>query len=305
MIHWLSENRRLLLRLFGTLLAILLLTLLLRGQGWGELATLFSQISPAQVVLAALLVFISRLFIIARWYVLLRSGGVEISLYDAAALTFTGLFANSFLPTTVGGDVVRLAGAMQMGFDRAVCLASIAADRLVGMLGMIFVLPLGLAPALHGAAPTATGSVALGPVLGRLPDFFKRTLQTFSIWLKRPGALLAALVCSFGHMACIFGALYVLILALGDKVPFWLIGGLWSINYFVTLVPVSINGYGVQELSLTFLFSTLGGLSPALSAALAILIRALYLLASLPGAFFLPNILAAMAPEGRKGRNQP
>jgi uncharacterized membrane protein YbhN (UPF0104 family) len=305
MIHWLSDNRRLLLRLLGTLLALLMLTLLLRGQGWAEMVSVFSQISPVQVALAAGLVLASRLFVIARWYILLRSGGVKISLNDAAALTFTGLFANNLLPTTVGGDVVRLAGAMQLGFDRAVCLASIAADRLVNMFAMIFVLPLGLVPAWQGLSPAGTGSVALAPFLERVRDFFKRTLQTFSIWFKQPGALLAALACSFGHMAGTFGALYVLIAALGGHVPFWLIGGLWSMNYFVTLVPISINGYGVQELSLTFLFSTLGGLNAATSAALALLIRALYLLASLPGALFLPNTLAAMAREGERKEARP
>ena len=64
--------------------------------------------------------------VITRWYILLQSGGnVRISFSDALALTFTGLFSNNFLPTTIGGDVVRLAGAMQMGYDRAVSLASL------------------------------------------------------------------------------------------------------------------------------------------------------------------------------------
>jgi hypothetical protein len=69
---------------------------------------------------------------------------------------------------------------------------------------------------------------------------------------------------------------------------------LWSLAYFVTLVPISINGYGVQELSLTFLFSAVGGLSTAASLTIAVLIRLLYLTASLPGAAYMPIILAAM-----------
>jgi uncharacterized membrane protein YbhN (UPF0104 family) len=305
MTDWLSNNRLFLLRLLGTLLAIALLTILLRGKNWAEMVAVLDQVSRVQVVLAALLVLASRLFVIARWYILLRSGGVGISLSEASALTFTGLFANSFLPTTIGGDVIRLAGAMQMGFDRAVCLASIAADRLIGMLGMFFALPLGLVPAWRELAHGAAASVALPSFLAGLGDFFKRTLHTFSIWIRQPVALAAALGCSFGHMACTFGALYVLIHALGGHVSFWLIGGLWSMNYFVTLVPISVNGYGVQELSLTFLFSAVGGLSAALSAALAILIRALYLLASLPGVLFLPNILAVMGRERDSKRGRP
>ena len=75
---------------------------------------------------------------------------------------------------------------------------------------------------------------------------------------------------------------------------FWLIVGLWSISYFVTLIPISINGYGVQELSLTFLFSRVGGISPAVGLTLAVMIRVFYMVASLPGAVYLPAILSAM-----------
>lgn len=61
-------------------------------------------------------------------------------------LMFTGNFSSNFLPTTIGGDVVRLGGAMQMGYDRAICLASLVVDRLIGMAGMALALPLGLIP---------------------------------------------------------------------------------------------------------------------------------------------------------------
>ena len=78
---------------------------------------------------------------------------------------------------------------------------------------------------------------------------------------------------------------------------FWLIVGLWSISYFVTLIPISINGYGVQELSLTFLFSTVGGMSTTAGLTLAVLIRVFYMVASLPGAVYMPAILSAMDAE--------
>jgi uncharacterized membrane protein YbhN (UPF0104 family) len=127
-----------------------------------------------------------------------------------------------------------------------------------------------------------------------MQDFSRRMLQAFSIWLKQPLALLAALICTWGHMLCTFLTLYILIDGLGWHVGFWLIAGLWSLAYFVTLVPISINGYGVQELSLTFLFSTIGGLSTAAGLTVAVLIRVLYLAASLPGAIYMPIILGAL-----------
>jgi uncharacterized membrane protein YbhN (UPF0104 family) len=295
MTEWFSSNRRLLLRLLGTVIAIGLIFLLVREGGWDEVLSAFKQVSFTRIVLGLALILISRLFVATRWYILMRSGNVKISFSDSTALTFTGLFASNFLPTTIGGDVVRLAGAMQLGYDRAVCLASIAADRVIGMLGMFFTLPLGLVPALHILGHGVTRSFVFSGLFSKIADFIKRTLQTFSIWLSRPLALLAALGCTWGHMLCTFLALYILVEGLGGHVEFWLIAGLWSLAYFVTLIPISINGLGVQELSLTFLFSTVGGLSTPVSLTIAVLIRAFYIAASLIGAFYLPSIMAALA----------
>jgi uncharacterized membrane protein YbhN (UPF0104 family) len=232
-----------------------------------------------------------------RWYILLRSGNVKISLSRAIALTFTGLFGNNFLPTTIGGDVVRLAGAMQLGYDRAVCLASIAADRLLGALGNAFILPFGLIPAMGVLGHGMGESVALTGLWSRGVGFAQRTLRTFAIWLKHPLALLAALGCTWGHALCTITSLYIFIITLGAHVPFLLVAGLWSLAYFITLIPISINGYGLQELSLTFLFSNVAGLSTAAGLTIALLFRALYTGVSLLGAFYLPGILAAMNRE--------
>ncbi len=294
MTKWFLTNRQLVLRLLGTLLAIVLIFVLVREGGWDEVLGALKQISLMRIFAGLALVLVSRIFVSLRWYILLRSGNVKISFRQSIALTFTGLFGNNFLPTTIGGDVVRLAGAMQLGYDRAVCLASIAADRLLGVVGNAFTLPFGLIPVLHGLSHGAAQSIAFSSLLARGYAFVSRTLQSFSIWLSKPGALLAAVGCTWGHMLCTVLTMYVLIEGLGGHVDFWLIAGLWSLTYFVTLVPISINGYGVQELSLTFLFSSIGGLSTAVGLTLAVLIRSFYIFISLVGAFYLPGILAAM-----------
>ncbi len=294
MVERFLKDRSLLLRLAGTLIAVVLIVVLVQEGGWSEVVAALKEMSPARMAAAILLVLASRFFVSLRWYILLRSGNVKISFSRSVALTFTGLFGNNFLPTTIGGDVVRLAGAMQLGYDRAVCLASIAADRLLGALGNVFILPLGLIPTLQVLSHGVGQSIALAGLWSRAVQFTRRTLQTFTIWLGRPLALLAALACTWGHALCTISAIYVLMQGLGGHADFGLMAGLWSLAYFITLVPISINGYGVQELSLTFLFSSVAGLSTAVSLTIAILIRALYVAVSLVGAFFLPGILAAM-----------
>ena len=296
MIAWLSHHRQRILQLAGTLLASFLLFLLLREGGWEGMVSAMRQIEVMDLFWVLILFIISRFATVWRWYVLLRSGGVDIQFWDTASLTFTGLFASNFLPTTIGGDVVRLGGIMRMGFDRAICIASIAADRLVGMLGMLTASPLGVSytwPILT-ASPSGLASAVF---LQRPVRFLKRILSTFSIWLKKPGSLLLSLAFTWVHMLCVFGSIYLFVDDLGTPVSFWMIAGLWSLTYFITLIPISINGYGLQELSFTFLFSNVAGVTPAMSLTISVLIRAYLMISSLPGAVFLPSTLAAMAEK--------
>jgi hypothetical protein len=247
------------------------------------------------LVWVALLFLVSRVATVFRWHVLLRSGGINMRLKDSMVITFTGLFASNFLPTTIGGDVVRLAGAMQMGFDRAVCLASIAADRLIGMLGMSMTVPLGLIQSW--GLLQASLSFSLVAFIQRPLAFIKRTFSVFAIWFKKPTALLWSLFFTWIHMLCLFGSIYIFVDDLGNHTSFWMIAGLWSLTYFITLIPISINGYGLQELSFTFFMSNVAGLTPAVSLSVAVLLRAYFILSSLPGAFFLPSILSVMAEQ--------
>lgn len=293
MIEWLGKNRQTCVRVLGSLLALALLIVLLEEEGDGKLFSALRRVSIGYFLAAIVSLFISRLFAVTRWHILLRSAGVRIPFLRSIMLTFTGNFSSNFLPTTIGGDVVRLAGAMQLGYDRAICVASLVADRLIGLAGMSVALPLGLIP-VFSLGNGASQSVAVSALVQKAVDFAKRTFESFSIWLKKPFALSGSLLATFGNMTFIYLAIYLLLLGIDQHVSYWLVAGLYTLTYFVTLFPVSINGLGVQELSLTFLLTRLCGLSSSESATVALLTRVLFIITSLPGAWFLPSILAAM-----------
>jgi uncharacterized membrane protein YbhN (UPF0104 family) len=120
---------------------------------------------------------------------------------------------------------------------------------------------------------------------------FHRLLEALSLWLKQPRALLEALAFSWVHMLSIFSIMTILFNSLGDDVTIRQVGGLYSIVYFITLLPISINGYGLQEISMTFVFSELAGTSLANALTVALIFRTLMMLASLPGAAFLPGFM--------------
>jgi hypothetical protein len=291
----------------GTLLAVGLLIYLLSREGWVEILAVVRQIEPWRFALALLLVMVSRLAVTGRWHVLMQHAGTGITLRQSLSITFAGLFASNFLPTTIGGDVVRLAGAIRLGFDKAISLASLVVDRLVGMAGMAMALPFALPALLNTgyaqstipnspfrALPLALAVPWLDKITGLLRKAFIQLMEALRIWLHKPRALLEALGFTWVHMLCTFAQVWILLRGMGEPVSFFLIGGLWAATYFVTLLPISINGMGVQELSMAFFFTTFAGVSPSSSLTLAILMRLLQMLASLPGALTIPGLI-----EGR------
>jgi uncharacterized membrane protein YbhN (UPF0104 family) len=301
-------NRSLLLRAAGTLLALVLLVFLLGQQGWSEILAAMRSIPAWRLLLAFALMMGSRFAISARWHVLLRSAEMPVSFGQSVRITFAGLFASNFLPTTIGGDVVRLGGALQLKFDAAISAASLIADRLVGMAGMAMVIPFGLPRFLQqissGSGLMQSGLILLAgfvslpgsrwfnKAMERGQRVLQKVLAALSLWLKRPRALLAALLFSWIHMICLFLVITQLFAGMNQHISFWLTGGLYAIVYFITLLPISINGYGLQEVSMTFIFTNLAGAALGTGLAAALLFRTLMIIASLPGAAFVPAMLS-------------
>lgn len=305
------------IRLFGTLLAVALLIYLLSQQGWDEIAEAIRSIPFWRFVLAMSLMFVSRFAVWGRWHVLLRASKLQISAGQSLRITFAGLFASNFLPTTIGGDVIRLAGVLQLSTDAVVSAASLIVDRLVGMAGMAMAVPFGLPSFLRANVLSNSGDTLenLGWVEGYLtkdsPAFLavlplsrwwriawekgqsllRRLRSALSLWIGQPRALVVSLGLTWIHMLCFFAILSIFFVGMGDHVSFWLIGGLYSLVYFITLMPLSINGYGIQEVSLTFIFSAVGGTSLQSSLTAALLLRTMMMFASLPGAIFVPALM--------------
>lgn len=213
--------------------------------------------------------------------------------------------------------MVRLAACVPLRLDAAASAASLVVDRLVGMAGMALALPVGLARLAEVGLPTPGSSLIqpghAAPLLAAAAapgwaaslwrkglDFARRILSNFSLWAKNPGGLLLALLATCVHQVCLYTSIWLLLGGMGEAVSWLRIAGIWSLVYFITLLPVSINGYGLQEVTTALLYARLGGFSPEASATLAILLRIIQLAASLPGAFFVPGILAAARATGKE-----
>ena len=298
------------IRVVGTLLSIALLIYLLSQQGWGEIVDALRQIPPISLLLVVILMTVSRISVGARWYSLLRSTTSNISFAESLRMTFAGLFAANFLPTTIGGDVVRLAGTLPRSEDRVASAASIAADRLVGLSGMAMAIPFGLGVLIEWIQTNAIGGIhflhfvrnssftfALAvnwtELWIKIRKILRELIDVFVMWIRRPRALLSAFGFTWLHMTCLFSLLWLLLTGMGQTISILTVAGLWSFTYLITLMPFSINGLGIREVSISYIFTNLGGISIQSALALALILRTMEMIASVPGALFLPTILSS------------
>jgi len=300
------KNRwNIIIRWVGTIIAIVILVYLFSQIGAAETWATIQRISGWRIAVVLVLVFVSRFATFGRWHSLLQVQDMHVPWKDSLRLTFAGLFASNVLPTTVGGDVVRLAGAVRIGINPALAAASLVADRLVGMAGMFLALPFAIPSFVaylqqnktSNSLPLLSAVPFVSNAWNKIKQAFQSVFSNFRYWAKNPLILLRALGFTLIHMLATFLIVKILIEGMGESMPFGQIAGLWSLTYFITLLPISINGLGLQEVTITNLFSAVGGLQPSTSISLAILLRVAWMIGSLPGAFTLSGILGNEKPH--------
>jgi glycosyltransferase 2 family protein len=257
--------------------------------------------SPGLALAGLILLFISRQVVTARWHALLSISDKPINYWETLKLTYAGLFATNFLPTSIGGDLVRFIGMTQLGIDSALVLASLIMDRLVGLVGMSFMVPGGLYLATHTIQPESTLTSMAISINGFLLSinhlwqkflfFVQKIIGDVLFWLKHPKNLFLSLFFTIIHELLLFGMFWFFLRSVGENISYWTIASLYSLSYLATLIPLSVGGLGIQEMSITYLFSHFGGVSVQAALALAVLSRLAFIINSLPGAFFLPSIL--------------
>jgi glycosyltransferase 2 family protein len=279
---------------------------LLSQQDWLKVWAVLRQI-PIWVVLSSFCLYlVGMLANVIRWLVILRTARIVISWQDTARIVFAGVFASNFLPSTVGGDFVRFIGLGRFTPDRALNLASIVLDRLVNLTAFLTVLPLSLLifrDSLPGILQTFNPGITIawmgfvdvrgwiGKVVKTLLRWIERLRATFQIWLRQPARLFLAFCISWFSIFVIFLAIWLLARGLGMQVALYQVMGVTVITYLATLLPISVNGYGLREILIVGLYTSLGS-SLEQAAVLAVISRFLSMLVTLPGAIWIGKILS-------------
>lgn len=251
------------------------------------------------------LVAVDRLVMILRWVLLLRASGVAISWAKAARIFLVSSFVGSFLPAGVGADVARAYGLAQQTARGSEALASVAVDRLLGILSLVTTGVVGLivwSPAQGGdwrilatVAVLAAASVSVfwadQLVRWLVPDhrhdgsLTRRVLRTsdaVSRYRDRRGALVHVMAWSIVVQLLRITQAFVLAVGLGLTVPFGYFLLVMPAGLLMMLLPLSVSGFGLPQGVIVWLLRPVGVPDPA-SFALSTLIVLTGLAGNLPG----------------------
>ncbi|HEX7120821.1 MAG TPA: lysylphosphatidylglycerol synthase transmembrane domain-containing protein, partial [Gemmatimonadaceae bacterium] len=125
--------QRLLVRVGGSAIILAaLLVVLPRDELWASLRAL-----PAYAVPVGVAAYLTaHLLGVAKWRLLVNTAGAELSVRPAARAYYWGLFGNLFLPSVVGGDVVRAGMALRAARSRTGLLFGSLVDRVQDVIGL-------------------------------------------------------------------------------------------------------------------------------------------------------------------------
>lgn len=99
-----------------------------------EVAGAFERLHVSTLILA-ILVFNGGLCLIGlRWWVFMRAQTIQVPLFLAVKLTFLGQFFTNFMPSAVGGDVIRAWYVSRHTDKRLQAALGVAVDRLMGLV---------------------------------------------------------------------------------------------------------------------------------------------------------------------------
>ena len=262
------------------------------------------RVDPAYLTLVLVLIAVDRAVMILRWVLLLQSSGSSIRVPQAARIFLISSFVGSFLPAGVGGDVARAYGLSRATNDSAEALASVAIDRVLGIVALLGMGVVGLMVTASAVADWRAGSAAAlllfssGALLwadrvveALLPNAMRRGAMgarllslsaALSRYRSRPLTLVHVLGWSLAVQVLRVVQAYALGLGLGLAVPFRYYLVFMPIGLLMLLLPISVSGFGAPQAMLVWLMRPLG-VADEQSFALSTLIVLTGLAGNLPG----------------------
>ena len=259
---------------------------------------------PSAILLAGLLFVLLLLNNTLRWRLVMRAVDAVLPFARAFQFLYIGMFFNQVLPSSVGGDAVRMFLVYKSGLGLRGAVNGILLERVATLSGLILLVvatqPLLLGRIGDNPAKYAFPALAVAAVLGialvmlldKLPARLRRwrivqgvanlAEDTRSLFLGVRYAIPAVALGVTGF-AVLSAAAFVLAGGLGIDISLLDCLVLIPPVMLVTTIPISVAGWGVREAAMVFAFGFVG-VDGDSAVILSLLLGVLILIASLPGA---------------------
>lgn len=246
-----------------------------------------------------------------RWQRVVEALGLHGGLRRLLDYYLVSMFVGSVLPSTVGGDVLRVSRLAIDTGERPLSFASVVLERMTGWLVLPVITFTGFAvnpgllevpgPAVKLAVLLAAGTLALLLVVlflaahprlgGRLAhrESWLRFLGAVHLGIdrlrRRPSSAAEVLVVGFAYQLLVVLAAFLAAKALGVHVSFTVFLTFFPVVAIAQVLPVSIGGIGLREGALVIFLSTSKlGATHTQAVALGLAFYAMNVLVSLLGA---------------------
>ena len=223
-----------------------------------------------------------------RWGLLLEAQGIVFRFKSLMASFLVATFFNNFLPSNIGGDVVRVTDTAAAAGSKTLAATIVLIDRGIGLLGLVLIAAVGATtgPRLIDQGPSMgaatlwagfVGALLMAGTAVLLPKSLPRLLRPLRVvhpeWvderLGRLGGALdrfrqapAALAWCFVGAIVVQAALVAFYLAVARSmqipVGFIELAFIVPISFIIQMMPISVNGLGVREATFAFYFGRLG-----------------------------------------------
>jgi glycosyltransferase 2 family protein len=264
------------------LAGLLILAVLLHFLPLNQLVASIKQVRTTRFIAILLGYLLAHLAGIAKWRMVVNAAGSKLDFATCAQCYTSGLFATLFLPSIIGGDLVRLAVGLRRSPNPAAVLAGNLADRFldataqaalvtVGLMLLPESVPEELETKAYEILFVSFGIVAAAvtvlvllrkPLLRGRSVRFRRRLARLSHALhsvsRRRHILflgwLMGLVIQFTFL--MLTALLAISCGLFLPLRVWLFG--WPLAKLAAVLPLTQGGIGVREAALVALLRPFG-----------------------------------------------
>jgi uncharacterized membrane protein YbhN (UPF0104 family) len=255
------------------MISLALLYLALRKVDLTELASRVNNLASLGWIVVAIAVTFLQIFVgVLRWRRISAECGAPLGLGKAMRFNLIGTFFNQTLPSSIGGDAVRLWLVARGGAGWRAATYSIFVDRAIGLIALAIIIvaslpwsynligdPHGRSALLFVDFAALAGGVGF-LVLGALPwPWLKRWWGTHHlhacavianrvIFSRKDGPAIAVLSILVHVLAVVIA--WCVVQSITAPVVFGQIFQLVPPVMLITMLPISIAGWGVREASM-------------------------------------------------------